>query len=106
MAKYVLMYSGGGMPETEEEQAKVMAAWGAWYEKLGSAVSDPGDPFSGNALKIGSDGAVSDATKSTSASGYTVLEADSMESAVKMAKGCPILTDGGQIMVHETMPVM
>lgn len=29
MAKYVLLYRGGHMPETPEEQAQVMAAWGA-----------------------------------------------------------------------------
>jgi len=28
MAKYLLSYHGGGMPESEEEGAKIMAAWG------------------------------------------------------------------------------
>ena len=28
MAKYLLVYHGGRMPEGEEAQAKVMAAWG------------------------------------------------------------------------------
>ena len=46
MAKFVLVFTGGGMPESEEEQAKVLAAWGAWYEGLGEAVVDPGNPFS------------------------------------------------------------
>ena len=30
MAKYALVYHGGERPETEEEGAKVMAAWGVW----------------------------------------------------------------------------
>ena len=46
MANFVLLYTGGGMPEDEAEQAKVMQAWMAWYEKLGSAVVDQGNPFS------------------------------------------------------------
>lgn len=29
MPKYVLVYKGGGVPEGEAEQQKVMAAWGA-----------------------------------------------------------------------------
>ena len=29
MAKYLLAYRGGGMPETPEAGAQVMAAWGA-----------------------------------------------------------------------------
>ena len=32
MANYLLAYHGGGMADTEEEQARVMAAWGKWYE--------------------------------------------------------------------------
>ncbi|HSV65641.1 MAG TPA: hypothetical protein VLJ59_07020 [Mycobacteriales bacterium] len=28
MANYVLVYTGGSMPETDEERAAVMAAWG------------------------------------------------------------------------------
>ena len=60
MAKFVLVYTGGGMPESEEEQAKVMAAWGAWYEGLGQAVLDPGNPFSLSAMNVVPGGAVSE----------------------------------------------
>src|SRR5712692_8519769 len=45
MPKYLLAFNGGGMPETPEEQAAVMAAWGAWYGTLGDAVVDPGAPI-------------------------------------------------------------
>jgi hypothetical protein len=30
MTKYLFTYFGGGMPDSEEEQAKHMAAWGEW----------------------------------------------------------------------------
>ena len=30
MAKYLFVYHGGSMPESEEEGAKVMEAWGLW----------------------------------------------------------------------------
>ena len=52
MAKFVLLYSGGSMPETEAEQAAAMQAWGAWYTGLGSAVVDPGNPFTPQAKSI------------------------------------------------------
>ena len=55
MSKFVLLFSGGGMPETEEEQAAVLAAWGVWYGELGEAVVDPGNPFSPMAKNITSD---------------------------------------------------
>ena len=59
MPKFVLAYHGGGMAETEEEQAQVMAAWGAWMEGLGSALTDPGNP-TGATKTIQSDGSVID----------------------------------------------
>ena len=103
MTKYVLLFSGGGMPESEEEQAAVMAAWGVWYEGLGEAVVDPGNPFSPVAKNIVPDGTVSDGPFGTMSSGYTILQADSMDSAVSMAKKCPMLEGNGQITLYEVM---
>ena len=45
MAKYLLLYSGGRMPETEAEQATVMKAWDSWFHEIGSALADGGNPF-------------------------------------------------------------
>ena len=106
MANFVLLYTGGGMPETEAEQAAVMQAWGVWYGKLGSAVVDGGNPFTPVAKSLASNGTVSDGPVGTMATGYTIIKADSMDAAAEMAKGCPILQSGGQITVYETFPVM
>ncbi len=106
MANFVLLYTGGGMPETEAEQAAVMQAWGVWYGKLGSAVLDGGNPFTPVAKSIASNGTVSDGPVGTMATGYTIIKADSMDAAAEMAKSCPILQSGGQITVYETFPVM
>jgi len=107
MANFVLLFSGGGgMPATEAEQAAVLQAWGAWYEKLGSAVIDGGNPFTPTAKSIASNGTVSDGPVGTMATGYSILSADSLDAAVAMAKGCPVLQSGGQISVYETFNVM
>lgn len=103
MAKFVLVFTGGGMPESEEEQAKVLADWGAWYEGLGEAVVDPGNPFSPAVKNITSDRTVSDGAFGTQASGYTVLQADSLASAIEMAKKCPMLDGNGQISLYEAL---
>ncbi len=102
MAKYVLLYSGGGMPASEEEGAKVIAAWGAWMGSLGAALVDGGNPFT-NAKNISPDGSVSDGPVGTRNTGYSVISADSHDAAVELAKGCPHLQSGGQITVYETM---
>ncbi|TMK60487.1 MAG: hypothetical protein E6G43_10075 [Actinobacteria bacterium] len=104
MAKYLLLYSGGSMPETEAEQASVMKAWDSWFHELGSAIADGGNPFTQATKSISSDGAVSD--KAPAASGYSILEADSLDAAAGLAKGCPVLQGGASISVYETFEVM
>src|SRR5437588_13004132 len=74
MANYLLLYSGGRMPESEAEQAAVMQAWGAWFGRLGSALVDGGNPTTGQAKTISSDGKVSDGSEGTTASGYSMIK--------------------------------
>jgi hypothetical protein len=106
MANFVLLYSGGSMPESQAEQAAVMKAWEAWFGGLGSAIVDGGNPFTPKAKRIASDGTVSEGAVGTMASGYSILKADSLDEAVEMARRCPVLQGGAQISVYETFPVM
>ena len=106
MANYLLLYSGGSMPESPAEQAAVMQAWGQWFGDLGSALVDGGNPTTGKAKSIASDGTVSDGAVGTMTSGYSILKADSLEEAVKLAKNCPVLQGGAKISVIETFQVM
>jgi hypothetical protein len=105
VADYVLLYSGGGMPETEEEQAQVMKAWDAWFKQLGGALKDGGNPFTSAAKTVKPDGSVSDGA-GANASGYSVIRADSIDAASALAKGCPVLMGGASITVYETFEVM
>jgi len=105
MTKYVLVYKGTGeMPQSDEERERVMAAWGKWFGDLGSAVADAGNPF-GASSTVGSDGNAGNGN-STGLTGYSILSADSLDRAVEMAKGCPILVAGGSVEVYETFDVM
>jgi hypothetical protein len=105
MADYVLLYTGGGMPETEEEQAAQMQAWTSWFENLGPALKDGGNPFSGQAKSISSDGSISDGATAP-ATGYSIIEADSLDAATDLAKSCPVLQGGASVSVFETFKVM
>jgi hypothetical protein len=104
MGSYMLLYVGGTMPETEEEQAAVMKAWTDWFESLGGAITDPGNPFTPQAKRVGADGSIDDTPPD--ASGYSIVEADSLERAAEIAKGCPVLMGGASITVYETFRVM
>src|SRR5215469_17337622 len=79
MANYLLLYSGGRMPESEAEQAAVMQAWTSWFGELGSALVDGGNPTTGQAKTIASDGTVSAGSELGMASGYSILKADSLD---------------------------
>jgi hypothetical protein len=94
------------MPESEEEQAQVMKAWTDWFGTIGSALKDGGNPFSGTAMTIEADGSVRDGAGGSAASGYSIVTADSLDEAVGLAKGCPVLQGGAGIMVFETFAVM
>ena len=100
MAGYIFAYHGGKMPETPEEGQKVMAAWRSWLEGLGSAVVDGGNPA--GMSKTVSAGGVEDGGGSNPISGYSLVEADGIDAACEMAKGCPIL-DHGTVEVAEAM---
>ena len=103
MANYLLLYHGGSMPETQEEQATVMAAWTGWFGKLDGAVIDQGNP-SGPSKTISAGGSVS--TDASGPSGYSIIKADSLDAAVALAQGCPVLQGGASVQVVETFDVM
>jgi hypothetical protein len=103
MVKYVLVYKGGSVPESDEEGQKVMAAWGAWFGAMGAAVSDGGNPFGPSKL-VKPDGTVTDGAPSL-LTGYSVLNASSLAEATEHAKGCPVLASGGTVEVYETFDV-
>ena len=105
MANYLLAYHGGGMPEDEKEIARVMAAWGKWYQKLGKAIVDGGNPI-GQAKTIASTGRVTRGGGKNPVTGYTIIKAKDIEGAAKLAKGCPVLKSGGTIEVAEIVSVM
>lgn len=104
MANYVLVFKGGGVPETEAEQKQVMDEWTSWFTTLGPAVVDAGNPFGGS-MSVAADGTVTEGAASQ-LTGYTILAADDLAAATEMAKGCPIVTSGGSMEVYETFNVM
>src|SRR6476646_7723525 len=104
MAKYLLVYKGGSQPATPEEGAAVMTAWTTWFEQLGAAVADGGNPI-GPSTTIASDGKVTEGG-AAGLTGYSILQADSLHLATVMAKGCPHLASGGTVEVYETFDAM
>ena len=94
MSKYVLAFRNDpnrAATAGEEE------AWAAWFGELGAAVIDFGNRVS-RASMVGGAGTDPDAL-----SGYVVVTADGLDSAVALAKGCPGLQGGGRVEVGEVL---
>ncbi len=100
MAKYLFVYHGGGKPEESEDIPKIMKAWEDWFINMGEMVIDAGNPV-GMSTTVNSDGSVTDNGGSNPTSGYSVIQANSIEEAIKNAKSCPILTGNGSIEIAE-----
>lgn len=101
MAKYLFVYHGGGAPAPADVK-KVMDAWVSWFGSMGSAVIDGGNPV-GKSSTVKSDGSLADGGGANPASGYSLIEASSLDDAYKKAKGCPILKAGGTIEIAQCM---
>jgi len=100
MTQFVFAYRGGGMAATPEEQQKAMAAWEAWFGTLGSALVNIGNPFAASQTVQPDGSATAGGGELT---GYSVVDAADLPAAANLAKGCPILSDGGTVEVYETI---
>lgn len=106
MPTYLLSYhGGGGMAQDEAARNKIMADWGKWFQALGGSLVDGGNPVM-KAKTISSKGSVSDGGGQNPVSGYSLIKADNIDAAVKLAKDCPVISSGGSVEVGETIPAM
>ena len=95
----MITYLGGDKPATPEEGQQHMAKYMAWLSSLGESAVSPANPLK-NTTIVNSDGSVTSGSK-TSMSGYTIIEADSMDAALAIARACPFLEIGGSLEVSE-----
>jgi hypothetical protein len=107
MSHYILVYKGEATDMsdmTPEQGMEVMAKWGVWMERVGDALKDIGTPF-GPGSSVVDDGSSGSAASLT---GYSIVEADDMDSARALCDGHPYLSEGAgkfAIDVYELMPV-
>jgi len=108
MAKFVVIYTA---PETAEDvmanndpeaAAEGMQAWMAWAGKAGENLSDLGAPLgNGRELTL-----VGESATGSGVSGYSFLEAGSMEEALRVMEGHPhLMMPGASIQVYEALPI-
>ncbi len=101
MAQYVIVYLGGNHPSSPEEGQKHFARYMEWISSLGDSAVSPANPLK-DTMTVNPDGTVTTGGSSTM-SGYTIIEADSMDAALEVAGACPFLEIGGSLEVSELM---
>jgi hypothetical protein len=92
MKQFTFVYYGEPEFASPEDGAAHMSKWMAWVGGLGDAMVNPGLPV-GKPLTVSSAG-VSDGGGVNRLVGFSVVEADSIDAAVEMAKKCPHLAHG------------
>ena len=101
MSQYVIVYLGGNQPSSPEEGKQHMSKYMDWLSSLGDSAVSPANPLK-NTSTVNSDGTVIPGS-TTTMSGYTIIEADSMDAALSIAKTCPFLEIGGSLEISELM---
>jgi hypothetical protein len=91
MARFVIVNRA---PKQYTPSADALAAFNAWFEQVGANLMDRGNPVF-ESRTLGNTGA------DTTLGGYTLIYADDLEAAVALAKGHPLLHQGGGVEVGE-----
>jgi len=103
MPQYVIVYLGGDQPSSPEEGKQHFAKYKEWLSTLGDSAVSPANPLKDTST-VNSDGTVTTGS-TTLMSGFTIIEADSMEAALLIAKACPFLDIGGSLEVSELIEI-
>jgi len=94
MKKFVIFHYGYETPTPE-----IMVAWSKWFASLGDKMVDPGSPL-GPGREISPSGTKELPLGNNSLTGYTVINAKSLDEAETIAKGCPMIKS---VQVYEAM---
>lgn len=99
MAQYAFLYYGEPQFDSPQEGQAHQQKFFAWMRGLGEVVVNPGMPL-GPPTAVSAAG-VSSSHSSARLTGLSIIEADSLEAAVDMAKASPYVEVGGVVHVAE-----
>jgi hypothetical protein len=109
MKKFVLVFYGKVKPQdiSKEEMKSTMDKWMAWFGTFKDQMVDGGNPFAAGAKSVTAKDIETIPADKWPAKGYTIINAEDMDEATKIAKGCPALEDDSEGVVHvyEAMPM-
>src|SRR5262245_10836681 len=98
MAKYLVTYHGAQPPSDPAVMEKIVAAFGQWLQAAGRAVVDPGAP-----TRLVTQVSKENPAAALEIGGYSIIEASSLDEALKVLKIHPFVGRGGTLQVNELM---
>ncbi len=101
MKEFIISYLGGDQPSSPEEGQKQFAKYQEWLSSLGDSVVKPMVPFK-NVHTISPSKSVSEGS-SVNMTGHTVVKAEDIDAAIKIASACPFLDINGSLEVAEVV---
>lgn len=103
MKKFVFEYHNEADPNAPMQDG-IMEKWNTWFGALGSKLVDGGNPYASGGMAVEKSGVSK--IENHPSTGYSIVNADSMDEAVEMAKGCPVLDQpAGAVRVYEALPM-
>ena len=94
MKRFMFLMFGFEAPTPE-----IMSAWGKWFESIADKMVDQGG-FYGGAREISGDGTKDLPMGMDSITGYTIIKAENLEEAEKLAQSNPFIAS---IRIYEIM---
>jgi hypothetical protein len=94
--KFVFIYHGYMEPAQD-----TMDAWMKWFAEIGDSIVDSGNPF-GPGREVTPSGRRDLPLDAGAASGYTIVNAESLDAAEKLLANCPIITS---VRIYEAIPM-
>src|ERR1700739_544518 len=96
-------------PLSPEEMQRVSGQFMEWFKRLidegtclgGRPLGDEGKVVSGKNGRVVADGPFAESKEAVG--GYFLLQVDTMEEAVAIAKQCPMLNHGGKVEVRQVL---
>jgi hypothetical protein len=106
MSEFAMLYRGRDLSGSPEQVQKHLDKWYVWFKEMTAKgqIKDPGHPLEdGGQVIKGKQKTIHDgpyAEAKDIVAGFTLIEAPTLEAAVEISKGCPILDVGGSVEVR------
>jgi hypothetical protein len=106
MSEFTFLFRGRDRTASPDQMQKTMQKWANWFKEMNDKgqIRDPGHPLTAEGKVVhGKQRSVHDgpfAEAKDVVGGYIIVEAEDIDHAVEISKGCPILEIGGSVEVR------